>query len=161
MAVKFYKTGAIADYRLIYVIICSRVNHSQWIFVKQRERATWELPAGHIEPGEKPVDAARRELYEETGSACYTISPVFDYSAIHNGKKGYGRVYFAEIEKLGELPESEIGEITLRDKLPEELTYPEIQKEIFQRVKGIISQLCSTYNILQYVISYFTFLSLL
>lgn len=27
----------------------------------------WELPAGHIDPGEKPAAAARRELLEETG----------------------------------------------------------------------------------------------
>ncbi len=28
---------------------------------------TLELPAGHIEPGETPEDAARKELWEETG----------------------------------------------------------------------------------------------
>jgi len=27
----------------------------------------WELPAGHIDPGEAPAHAARRELLEETG----------------------------------------------------------------------------------------------
>jgi ADP-ribose pyrophosphatase len=27
----------------------------------------WELPAGHIDPGEKPAHAAKRELLEETG----------------------------------------------------------------------------------------------
>jgi len=27
----------------------------------------WELPAGHIDPGEKPSAAAKRELLEETG----------------------------------------------------------------------------------------------
>src|SRR3954471_13950148 len=27
----------------------------------------WELPAGHVDPGEKPAVAAKRELLEETG----------------------------------------------------------------------------------------------
>jgi ADP-ribose pyrophosphatase len=33
------------------------------------ERETVELPSGHVEPGESPADAARRELLEETGYA--------------------------------------------------------------------------------------------
>jgi ADP-ribose pyrophosphatase len=32
-------------------------------------RHLWELPAGRIDPGEKPLAAAKRELLEETGYA--------------------------------------------------------------------------------------------
>jgi ADP-ribose pyrophosphatase len=31
------------------------------------EKALWELPAGRLDPGEKPLQAAKRELIEETG----------------------------------------------------------------------------------------------
>lgn len=31
------------------------------------DRYLWELPAGHIDPGESPAAAAKRELLEETG----------------------------------------------------------------------------------------------
>ncbi|NBE97546.1 NUDIX domain-containing protein [Nonomuraea sp. KC401] len=31
------------------------------------DRRGWDIPGGHLEPGETAVDAAVRELYEETG----------------------------------------------------------------------------------------------
>ncbi len=31
------------------------------------EKELWELPAGRLDPGEKPLQAAKRELMEETG----------------------------------------------------------------------------------------------
>ncbi len=45
---------------------------------------TWEFPGGKIEPGERPVDAARRELAEETGLTDAELEPlvvvVHDYA---------------------------------------------------------------------------------
>jgi ADP-ribose pyrophosphatase len=36
------------------------------------EKYMWELPAGRLDPGEKPLQAAKRELTEETGYTART-----------------------------------------------------------------------------------------
>lgn len=138
MKIDFYPADKKRNHRLKYVIIATRYQYDQWVFVQHKERDTWELPAGHIEPGEKPNDAAKRELFEETGAVCFSIIPIIDYSAKKNGIKTYGRVYLADVEKLGELPESEIGKVIIRDKIPVNLTYPEIQTKIFNRLLNLI-----------------------
>jgi putative (di)nucleoside polyphosphate hydrolase len=36
-------------------------------WIADRTAAVWQMPQGGLEPGEQPVDAALRELFEETG----------------------------------------------------------------------------------------------
>jgi ADP-ribose pyrophosphatase len=56
---------------LDYVTTIGLTSRQEFILVRQHrpavERSTLELPAGHVEAGESPADAARRELEEETG----------------------------------------------------------------------------------------------
>lgn len=46
----------------------------------QHKGGHWGFPKGHPEPGETPVDTARRELREETGIAAVRVlgEPAFD-----------------------------------------------------------------------------------
>jgi ADP-ribose pyrophosphatase len=48
------------------------VDDRKWILLVRQYRLPakanlWELPAGRLDPGEKPLQAAKRELLEETG----------------------------------------------------------------------------------------------
>ncbi|MDF2871766.1 MAG: hypothetical protein K0R05_3341 [Anaerocolumna sp.] len=114
---------------LLFVDIVARYEEN-WVLCRVRERESWECPGGHIEAGETPYEAAVRELWEETGACEFQLRPVSFYGV--KGNDGmmeseteiYGQIFYAEIEKLGTLPDFEVEEIQLFDKLPDNWTYP-------------------------------------
>lgn len=132
MEFKIHPFGKLKDYFCVDIMALYK---DKWIFCRHKERDTWENPGGHIEPGEAPLDAAKRELYEETGAAGFDIEPLCDYYI--NGEidgryfKGNVQVYFATIHTLGELPpDSEMERIEFFDLFPENLTFP-MSREFF------------------------------
>lgn len=133
--VSFYDTEYIPDGKLTYSVIAATYRN-KWILVRHRDRTTWEIPGGHIEEGESPDEAAGRELTEETGAESFKLTCVATYAVIREGSRGYGRLYFAEVSAMGAVPDiSEIAEVMLRDSLPENLTYPDIQPYLFKKVR--------------------------
>ena len=106
-----------------YVVVCSNYE-GKWLFSRHKERTTWETQGGHVEAGEMPMEAARRELYEESGVTNADLYEVCDYKGFRGPRFSYGMVFLAVVHEIGELPESEMQEISLFDKMPENLTYP-------------------------------------
>ena len=43
------------------------LNSERQILVVNQNHDSWSLPKGHIDPGETPLEAAKREIYEESG----------------------------------------------------------------------------------------------
>lgn len=119
---------------LIYVVLISKYK-GKLVLVRHKERSTWEIPGGHIEVGETPDEAAARELVEETGAVAYQVRPITDYSVTRDhGQVGYGRLYYCTIDDIGPLGDTEIGEVKMARQLPENLTYPEIQPRLLEKV---------------------------
>ena len=77
MQIKFY--DKMEDSLLKFAVIIAKMDGKN-VFCKHRERSTYEIPGGHREDGESILDAAKRELYEETGAVKYDIKPVCIYS---------------------------------------------------------------------------------
>lgn len=110
-----------------YAVIIAGHN-GKLLWCRHSSRQTWEIPGGHIEPGESALHAAARELQEETGAIDYTLTPICWYSAWRTDDVPHscGLLCAAEVHSMGEL-HSEIAEVRLFDSMPKELTYPEIQ----------------------------------
>jgi len=71
----------------------------QWLLTRHPRRG-WEFPGGKVEEGETPEEAARREVYEETGAIVGTIRYIGQYKV--DGKSGtiIKNVYYAEISEI-------------------------------------------------------------
>ncbi len=133
MEVKFYPMDEVDDTLLKFAVIAARYG-DQWLFCRHKMRTTWEIPGGHRESGEMIDDTARRELYEETGAAEFELSRVTVYGVCLNGVISYGMLYYADVRTLGDLPpEMEIGEVIQTDGLPDALTYPLIQPDLYKK----------------------------
>ncbi len=131
--VNFYEDLDISNELLIYAVIAAKYR-DKWIFCRHKERNTWEMPAGHREIDEDIADTASRELAEETGAVEFDITPVCVYSVTKDGQTTYGKLFLAAITEIGDLsPEIEIAEITLRETLPPNLSYPDIQPQLLER----------------------------
>ncbi len=121
--VREFPAGRLDNIR--YVAIFTRYR-GRWVYAFHRRRGSYEHPGGHVERGETALEAARRELYEETGIKEATLTPMWDYEYT-SGRSKYrnnGRVFFAEASSVGELPEcSEMTHIEFFDDVPDNFTY--------------------------------------
>ena len=131
-----YAIDDVADEQIQFVVAAVRYQEN-WIFSRHKARATWEMPGGKRTAGETLLEAMRRELWEETGATEAEITPAFVYSVIKDGVTTYGIVFFANVLNFGPLPgEYEMAEICFTDRLPEQLTWPEIQPKLFSWIQG-------------------------
>ena len=136
ITVTFHKRQDIRDDLLEFAVIAARYqNH--WVFCRHKARDTWEIPGGHRESNESIEDAALRELHEETGAAHANLQYIAVYGVTKDGVTTYGALFLAQITELEQLrADVEIGEVRLFDHLPDNLTYPLIQTELYYRVQG-------------------------
>jgi ADP-ribose pyrophosphatase len=73
-------------------------------------RLSWECPAGHAEPGESPLECARRELAEETGYRAAKLELLYElypsakvsarYSIFRASELTAGETHFDADEEL-------------------------------------------------------------
>ena len=89
------------------------------------------------------MEAAKRELWEETGAAEFEIEGAFDYYCADDLGWANGQVFAAEVTRLGKVPDAfEMEEVRAFSSLPEKMSYPHILPVIwaeYERIYGPVS----------------------
>ncbi len=131
--------NSLKDYK--YVVVCTFYGE-QIVLSRHRNRETWETQGGHIEDGETPLEAAVRELYEESGIRDAEMTPICDYYGYTDQSHANGMVFAARVSDIGPLPLSEMGEVRLFDKLPDasQLTYANVTPKLFAEAKTVLER---------------------
>lgn len=124
--------GTLKAYR--FVVVFARYQN-QWLYCRAKERGVFETAGGHIERGETPLDAARRELYEETGALRLEMVPVFDYRVRLPSEYSNGQVFYAEVYALGDMPDHEMAEVKPFDAMPDHMRFPKILPALYERMR--------------------------
>ena len=131
--VKFY--DEVDDKLLKYAVIAAKTNN-KWVFCKHKERSTYEIPGGKREQGEKILDTAKRELYEESGALKYDIKPICVYSVTVSdnlkAEETFGMLYFANVFVFEKELHNEIEKIIITENLVDKWTYPLIQPKLIE-----------------------------
>ncbi len=141
--VKFYEQAP--DELLEFAVIAARAQ-GKWVFCKHHQRDTYEFPGGHREAGETILEAAHRELREETGALEYSLHPVCVYSVTgknrinSSGEETFGMLFFADISHFESELHHEMEQVLLTEALPFHWTYPLIQPKLMEEVqrRGLI-----------------------
>ena len=114
---------------------------------------SWSFPKGHVEEGESPLEAAKREIFEETGiTDAEFVRELGSYERYSIGKDGIGesrerglrrRVFFLFRTKQTALkPQETEGEVTearflSADEVSAMLTHP-ADRAFFESVRATI-----------------------
>jgi len=82
------------------------LNNDRMLVVEQYRKplgkSQVEIPAGKLEPGEDPEEAAKRELEEETGYRCSSLKPLCSFYTSPGFADEFLYVYVAEGLEKGE-----------------------------------------------------------
>ncbi|MBB5172827.1 RNA deprotection pyrophosphohydrolase [Texcoconibacillus texcoconensis] len=78
-------------------VICRFKNN--WLLTEHLSRGL-EFPGGKVEEGEKPIEAAEREVFEETGGIVEQLVYIGQYQVYGKSECVVKNIYFANIGEL-------------------------------------------------------------
>jgi len=132
-----------------FSVIFALTPENEVVLVRQYKyginRVMLELPAGFIDPGEDPRDAAIRELAEETGYVAESVEFVRAFVAEPSNSQVLMHVFLARNARLLVEPQPDVTE----DIQVQRCTIPELRSLVASGEIEALSQVAAIYFILE------------
>ncbi|MCL2386475.1 MAG: histidine phosphatase family protein [Defluviitaleaceae bacterium] len=129
------RTASLGELKAYKYTVIFAQYHGKWLYCRHKNRDVYETAGGHIETSETIQEAAKRELFEETGAIKFDIEPVFDYAVHLPTRYANGQVFLAKIHELGKMPNFEMTETRLFDTIPDKMRFPQILPILFEKIQ--------------------------
>ncbi|MBT2711143.1 nucleoside triphosphatase YtkD [Pseudomonas sp. ISL-84] len=97
-----FKKGSFDSEPKHVLVICRF--EGKWLLTNHKERG-WEFPGGKAERSESLEEAARREVYEETGAILKSLEFLGEYEVSANNGHFVKAVFYGEAGQLEEKPQ--------------------------------------------------------
>ncbi|WP_202080048.1 NUDIX domain-containing protein [Caldalkalibacillus salinus] len=122
-------------------VVVLPIYDEKFVFTRHKSRGI-EWPGGKIETGEQPLEAALRELEEETGAKAQSVWLIGQYSVRGQHDAFIKNVYVAQVSTMGDATGDDTnGAILLpMDTLPDETKgySPIVSDGVFKRIRDAI-----------------------
>ncbi|MGG0719748.1 RNA deprotection pyrophosphohydrolase [Robertmurraya massiliosenegalensis] len=82
------------------LVICRYDEH--WLLTKHPKRGL-EFPGGKVEPGESIEEAAKREVFEETGARLNSLQFIGEYEVEDGGEAFVKAIFYGQVRTLEEM----------------------------------------------------------
>ena len=140
MQIKFHEKNTRENYK--YAVVVAKYQED-FVLVKHKQRDKFEIPGGHVKEGESVLNAAKRELYEETSAIDFNLFHICDYTSLVDGEESNGGLFYADIAEFGIVLDEDIDHIELHSSLPsaDQLSYAEIHQKLMEKVQDEIKGL--------------------
>lgn len=96
--VRFTYSDDFRSDQIKHVLVITKYKN-YWLFTNHKKRGL-EFPGGKVEADETLEEAAKREVYEETGGRVKKLYKVGQYEVRGKDEHFFKAVYFAEIESI-------------------------------------------------------------
>lgn len=107
--------------------------NSEYLLVYNKKYGKWQIPGGKLEPNESPLQAAKREIFEETnlivenlekfGEKIFNVANVWWKAHFYRTNNYFGELLVKEPQTISEIKFFEVSEIEkLNSQIPDEVT---------------------------------------